>query len=281
MGGCLLNATCGGERPSSSSCTATRPELVGPPGRHWLRGSGCEPHPASLAPHPLKDAYWKQAHSRGLRRDRVSGFAVGGWADGYASAIPRCSRASCSMSRSRRSVGALVPHDASIGPSIGFLRGAAGWHGCLGERVGDGSQPPSRSTSRARATSLAIDLDAESVPPGFHGDRPYAGSPRRAGRPAHAPESSGSRRAGSVTRPSRRAWRSLRPRHGSGSPTWVAAGMRDQREDDARSPVSIRASGDRLEILGAAEVRSSLASDRPAAFLVARSATRAEGAPPA
>src|SRR5687768_4075055 len=58
---------------------------------------------------------------------------------------------------------------------------------------------------------------------------------------------------------------------GSASKSWLVAGLQDQREDNAQSLCfDSEPLVERIEILGAPEVSLVIASDRPAAFLVAR-----------
>src|SRR6185436_5956102 len=107
------------------------------------------------------DAYWKQGSVRvdyGAIACPV--FAVGGWADGYTNAIPRLLsglRAPC-----RGLVGPwghAYPHDASPGPSIGFLQEVLHWWRSSVE-----------GTSGERSYRVWM---PESVPAGFRGeDRP-------------------------------------------------------------------------------------------------------------
>ncbi len=267
MGGCLLNDNLWwGGTFFQLVAQPPDPELVGPDWRAmWLaRLEAAEPHPLRWLQHQLADAYWKQGS---VREDygaiACPVFAVGGWADGYASAIPRL----LSGLRVRRRAlvgpwGHSYPHDASPGPSIGFLQEALlWWSSCLGRGNGDGDAP------------YRVWM-GESVPADFRGDdRPGRWvaeatwpSPRIADRVFQlAPE-----RLGETVVPARLLIASPQTA-GRAFGGWLVAGLRDQREDDAHSlcfdsePLAAR-----LEILGAAEVKVVVASDRPAAFLVAR-----------
>jgi len=283
MGGCLLNDSLWwGATFFQLVVQPPDPELVGSNWRAmWLeRLEAAEPHPLRWLQHPLADAYWKQGSVRydyGAIACPV--FAVGGWADGYTSAIPRLLSGLRVPSRGLVGPwGHAYPHDASPGPSIGFLQEALHWwHNCLGEgnddkRPGQRESmahiPPSDSEPRYRVWM------SESVPAGFRGeDRPgrwvaeaHWPSPRLRHRVFRlAPDRLGD----SVV--SARLTIASPQTTGRASGSWLIANLRDQREDDADSLCfDSEVLTERLEILGAPEVRVVVASDRPAAFLVAR-----------
>ncbi len=273
MGGCLLNDNLWwGAVFFQLVVQPPDPELVGPDWRAmWLgRLEAAEPHPLRWIQHPLKDAYWKQGSvNQDYGAIACPVFAVGGWADGYTSAIPRLLSG---LRVPRRGLvgpwGHAYPHDASPGPSIGFLQEALRWwQSCL-VRENTPQDPPGDSEPRYRVWM------AESVPAGFRGeDRPGRWvaeatwpSPRIGTRVFRlAPD-----RLGDTIVAARLALASPQDTgHGSGG--WLVAGLRDQREDDARSLCfDSEVLAERLEILGTPEVRVVVEADRPAAFLVAR-----------
>ncbi len=271
MGGCLLNDNLWwGATFFQLVAQPPDPELVGPNWRAmWFeRLEAAEPHPLRWIQHPLRDAYWKQGS---VREDygaiACPVFAVGGWADGYTSAIPRL------LSGLRVPCRGLVgpwghayPHDASPGPSIGFLQEALRWwQSCLGDGNGD---TPRESEPRYRVWM------PDSVPAGFRGDdRPGRWvaeatwpSPRIGERVFRlAPD-----RLGDTVASARLTIASPQTA-GRASGGWLVAGLRDQREDDAHSLCfDSEVLSERLEILGAPEVSVLVVSDRPTAFLVAR-----------
>jgi putative CocE/NonD family hydrolase len=277
MGGCLLNDSLWwGATFFQLVVQPPDPALVGEDWRAmWLgRLEAAEPHPLRWLQHPLRDLYWKQGsvcEDYGAIACPV--FAVGGWADGYKNAIPRLL---AGLRVPRRALigpwGHAYPHDARPGPSIGFLQEALRWwHSCLGE---DGrSSGPSRARSGASEPAYRVWMP-ESVPAGYRGDdRPGRWvaetswpSPRIANRVFHmAP----GRLADTAA--SDRLVIASPQTAGSASKSWLVAGLQDQREDDAHSLCfDSEPLAERMEILGAPEVRLVVASDRPAAFLVAR-----------
>jgi putative CocE/NonD family hydrolase len=279
MGGCLLNDNLWwGATFFQLVVQPPDPELVGDAWRAlWLgRLEAAEPHPLRWLEHPLRDAYWKQGsvcEDYGAIACPV--FAVGGWADGYKNAIPRL------LAGLRVPCRALVgpwghayPHDARPGPSIGFLQEALEWwRSCLGEHGDDRVDPQDRARAGEPDPRYRVWMQ-ESVPAGFRGDdRPGRWvaesswpSPRIADRVFHlAPERLGDTVAAA------RLVIATPQNTGRALGSWLVAGLHDQREDDAHSLCFDSAPlVERLEILGAPEVRVVVASDRPAAFLLAR-----------
>ena len=276
MGGCLLNDNLWwGATFFQLVVQPPDPELVGDDWRAmWLgRLEAAEPHPLRWLEHPLRDAYWKQGsvcEDYGAVACPV--FAVGGWADGYKNAIPRL------LAGLRVPCRALIgpwghayPHDAHPGPSIGFLQEVLQWwRSCLGEGNG-------RDLTQGRAGETEPRYRVwmpESVPAGFRGeDRPGRWvaetswpSPRIANRVFHlAPEQLGD------TIALARLVIATPQTAGRAMGSWLVAGLQDQRENDAHSLCfDSEPLADRLEVLGAPEVRVVVASDRPVAFLVAR-----------
>jgi predicted acyl esterase len=281
MGGCLLNDNLWwGATFFQLVAQPPDPELVGSNWRAmWLeRLEAAEPLPVRWLQHPLADAYWKQGS---VREDygaiACPVFAVGGWGDGYRNAIPRLLsglRAPC-----RGLIGPwghAYPHDANPGPSIGFLQEALRWwRSCLGEANGDSRpgwregtpQLPSENEPRYRVWM------PESVPAGFRGDRPGRWVAEESW-PTQRIENRVLRlapdRLGNTAASARLVIASPQTT-GRASGGWLVAGLRDQREDDAHSLCfDSEPLVERLEILGGPEVKIVVASDRPAAFLVAR-----------
>ncbi len=283
MGGCLLNDNLWwGALFFQLVAQPPDPELVGPSWRAmWLeRLEAAEPHPLRWLQHPLADAYWKQGSvSEDYGAIACPVFAVGGWADGYSNAISRL--LSGLRAPSRGLVGPWghdYPHDATPGPSIGFLQEALRWwQSCLRGRKGDSRHGGGESMPQLPLSEIEPGYRvwmAESVPPGFGGDdRPGRWvaeaswpSPRIANRVFRlAPD-----RLGDTVASARLEFASTQTT-GRAAGGWLRAGLQDQREDDADSlcfdsePLI-----ERIEILGAPEARIVLAADRPAAFVVAR-----------
>jgi predicted acyl esterase len=280
MGGCLLNDSLWwGATFFQLVVQPPDPALVGESWRDlWLgRLEAAEPHPLRWLQHPLRDEYWRQGsvcEDYGAIACPV--FAVGGWADGYRNAIPRLL---AGLRAPRRALigpwGHAYPHDARPGPSIGFLQEALlWWRSCLGEENGrDGSGSVSRAPSSASEPLYRVWMP-ESVPAGYRGDdRPGRWvaetswpSPRIANRVFRMAPG----RLGDMVAPARLVIASPQTA-GRAAGSWLVAGLQDQREDDAHSLCfDTEPLAERLEILGAPEVKLVLVSDRPAAFLVAR-----------
>lgn len=274
MGGCLLNDNLWwGATFFQLVAQPPDPALVGESWRAmWLgRLEAAEPHPLRWIQHPLRDAYWKQGS---VREDygaiACPVFAVGGWADGYRNAIPRLL---AGLRVPRRGLvgpwGHAYPHDARPGPSIGFLQEALlWWRSSLGER-----NARAQAGSSAREPLYRVWMP-ESVPAGYRGeDRPGRWvaeeswpSPRITLRTFHL----GPGRLADAGAAARLVIASPQTA-GAASASWLVAGLRDQREDDAHSLCfDSEPLAERVEILGAPELKLVVASDRPAAFLVAR-----------
>jgi putative CocE/NonD family hydrolase len=274
MGGCLLNDNLWwGATFFQLVVQPPDPALVGADWRAlWLgRLEAAEPHPLRWLRHPLRDGYWKQGsvcEDYGAIACPV--FAVGGWADGYTNAIPRMLSG---LGVARRGLigpwGHAYPHDARPGPSIGFLQEALSWwNRCLGER-----STPELDRASASEPLYRVWMP-ESVPAGYRGqDRPGRWvaerswpSPRIAKRTFHLTPG----RLGDASAAARLVIASPQTT-GAASGSWLVAGLRDQREDDARSLCfDSEPLAERVEILGAPELKLVVASDRPVAFLVAR-----------
>jgi putative CocE/NonD family hydrolase len=266
MGGCLLNDNLWWGGVFFQLCAQPPdPELVGAAWRAlWQeRLEAAHPHPLRWLEHPLRDDYWRQGSvCEDYSSIACPVWAVGGWADAYTNAIPRLL---AGLSTPRAGLvgpwGHNYPHEGAPGPAIGFLQEAlAWWNGCLREGT-----PPSWPLYRAWMP--------RSAPPGAGGDRPGRWvaearwpSDRIEPHALHlAPGRLGA--AGPAARLDLRS----RQTTGAAAGGWLEAAPRDQREDDAASlcfdadPFTERA-----ELFGAPELRLVVASDQPAAFVVAR-----------
>jgi putative CocE/NonD family hydrolase len=268
MGGCLLNDSLWWGAVFFQLVTQPPdPELVGPAWRAmWLeRLAAALPFPFRWLQHPLRDAYWKHGSvGEDYAAIGCPVLAVGGWADGYTNAIPRLLSG---LRVPRRGLvgpwGHAYPHAASPGPSVGFLQEALRWWNR--HLAGQGTASDDEPLYRAWMP--------ESLPAGTRGDRPGRWvaepawpSPRIANRVFRLAPG----RLGDAAEAARLEVASPETT-GRASPGWLVSDLRDQQEDDARSlcfdtePIE-----ERMEILGAPEVRVVVESNRPAAFLVAR-----------
>jgi len=262
-GGCLLaeNAVWG-SMLFATSALPPDPALVGGAWRErWRARLEALPLFAKTwMEHPLRDDYWRRGSaSEALARIRCPVLLAGGWADGYARAVPRLVAA---LGGPRRGVvgpwGHQYPHEGIPGPARDFLPEVlAWWDEWLAER---------RPRTRGRP-ALAVYVQ--------DGTRPNASAAFRPGRWVELP-----------TWPAAHASRAISLAHdaalavpfdlavGRAAGAWCSFGFAgdqpgDQREDDARSLcLDVDASG--LEVVGAPELRVVLTCDRPWGQLVAR-----------
>lgn len=132
MGGCLLNENfIWGSMLIHLNAYPPDPEVVGERWRAlWLdRLENAVLFPEVWLQHPRRDDYWKRGsvcEDYGAITCPV--YAVGGWADAYANAIPRL-LAGLKVPR-KGLIGPwahLYPHDGVPGPAIGFLQEALRW----------------------------------------------------------------------------------------------------------------------------------------------------------
>lgn len=269
MGGCLLNDSLWwGAVFFQLMAQPPDPALVGASLRaRWFeRLEAAEPPLLRWLRHPLRDEYWKQGSvCEDYAAITCPVYAVGGWADGYHNAIPRLL---AGLSAPRRGLvgpwGHVYPHDGGPGPQIGFLQEAARWWRAW--LSGD-------AVRRDEREPMYRVWMPESAPPGS--DRKRAGrwiaevswpSSRIEERVLHLSPGA----LGGPGRPARLTISSPQTT-GRGAGGWLVDSSKDQREDDADSlcfdsePLS-----ERIELLGAPELRLALASDRPTAFVVAR-----------
>jgi putative CocE/NonD family hydrolase len=132
MGGCLLNEnlTWGTRSWASRRCPPTRPSSAraGAP-RGAARLEGLVPFPALWMQHPRRDAYWRRGSAgEDLARITCPVYAVGGWADAYASAVPRLV---AGLGGPRKGLigpwAHVYPYAGRPGPPIHFLGEALRW----------------------------------------------------------------------------------------------------------------------------------------------------------
>jgi len=133
MGGCLLGIDM---LPWASQmlvwqATPPDPEVVGEGWREqWLdRLDRTPPYVEAWLAHQRRDAYWRHGSvCEDFSAIECPVYAVGGWADGYSDAVFRL-LAGLSCPR-KALVGAWAhswPHEATPGPSIGFLQECLRW----------------------------------------------------------------------------------------------------------------------------------------------------------
>jgi hypothetical protein len=275
MGGCMTK-----DNPDwaavmfSHASTPPDPEIVGERWRDmWLaRLENLQPWVIPWIEHQRRDAYWKHGSvCEDFSAIEVPVYAVNGWADNYAAAIPRLL---AGLKGPRKGmIGPWAhnfPHNGSPGPAIGWLQESLRWwdHWLKGADTGITNEPMLRVWM------------AEPVPPAtFYAERP--------GRWV-AEEQWPSPRI----QPRRFALNpgKLAPRAGKETPlplaspqtVGVAAGeigrygqgaefAADQRADDGGSLLFVSEPlVERLEILGEPVVELELASDRPNGLVCVR-----------
>jgi len=226
--------------------------------------------PALWAERQRRDAYWRQGSvCEDFSAITVPVFAVGGWADAYANAVPRLLEGLAGPRLGLIGPWAHhYPHDAQPGPAIGFLQEALRWwdHWLKGRDTGIMAEPMLRAYLQEAAQS-----DAAIVPGRWVGEaswpsrlitrRPMFLSPGQLWwRPAPAADLS-------IRSP---LW------SGMTAGDWLRSGApgdgpADQRLDDGLSLIfDSKELADRTEILGAAEVVLELAADRPSGQICVR-----------
>ncbi|HET6185031.1 MAG TPA: CocE/NonD family hydrolase [Acetobacteraceae bacterium] len=273
MGGAVLTSTFGwGMALTSFAAHPPDPALVGDAWRSMWRAR-LDHLPSFVARwlrHPARDAYWKHGSvCEDYAAIACPVFAIGGWTDAYTNAIPRL------LENLRVPRQALIgpwahayPHFAKPGPSGGFLQEALAWWNRWLKDAADTPAPP-----LLRAWMM------ESVRPApYHGERP--GRWIAEGRWPPATEPHRLHLAGGELRETPgdpHAVRVRSPQHlGAAGGNWCPFGAApddadDQREDDALSACwDSPPLAERLEILGAPELRLTLSCDAPAANLIVR-----------
>ena len=272
-GGCLLGENFGwGLVMLSYSSRPPDPMLRADWREEWLKRLEAD---AFLAPrwagHQARDDYWKHGSvCEDYARMTVPVLSVGGWADNYMNTVDALVRNVPAPVKGI--VGPWVhqyPHTAVPAPRIGFLQEAIRWWDRWLKGVPNGAE----SDPAMRAYMLhSAPPDASAVRrPGHWVAEAEWPSPRVAPRVLHLTGGALADLPGPLQA------RVSTPQHlglqaGEFFPMGLNAEMAgDQRADDAlavcfdAAPVEAP-----LELLGAAELRLTLASDRPRAFIVAR-----------
>ena len=272
MGGCLLNDNLWwGAIMLAYQARPPDPALREDWCAVWLERLDAMPFwPALWLQHQRRDAYWRHGSvCEDYAAIECPVFAVGGWADAYTNAIPRLLEGLTAPRLGLIGPWAhLYPHDGKPGPSIGFLQEALNWwdywlkgvdNGAMDQPmlrafIEDGGEPESRETVAGRfigeahwpspqITPLAMSVSAAGL------DRPAGASQAQIRSPAWSGAGAGE-------------WM------GTGAPHEAPA---DQRLDDGFSlcfdgaPLTAA-----LEMLGAAEFKAEIASDKPVAQLCVR-----------
>lgn len=152
MGGCLLNDNhWWGAIMLAYQSRPPTPELVGVGWRDiWRARLEHLPFfPALWAAHPRRDAYWKHGSiNEDFDAIEVPVFALGGWADAYANAVPRLLEG---LKVPRLGIigpwAHLYPQDGAPAPAIGFLQEAVRWwdHWLKGRDTGIMAEPMLRA----------------------------------------------------------------------------------------------------------------------------------------
>lgn len=132
MGGCLLNENLTwGTVLMGLAALPPDPAIVGESWRATWRArlDGLVPFPALWMRHPRRDAYWRRGSAaEDLSRITCPVYAVGGWADAYASAVPRLL---AGLGGPRKGLigpwAHLYPYAGRPGPAIHFLGEALRW----------------------------------------------------------------------------------------------------------------------------------------------------------
>ncbi|MGL4234940.1 CocE/NonD family hydrolase [Tabrizicola sp.] len=285
-GGCLLGENFGwGAVMLAYSSRPPDPLLRNDWREEWLGRLKAQPWLAPRwAGHQARDAYWKHGSvCEDWSRNRVPAMVWGGWADNYMNTV--AAMVEHAPAPVKGVVGPWVhqyPHTAVPGPQVGFLQMAVRWWDRWLKAIPNGaesdpayrayilhSEPPDAApkhraghwvaeakwpSPRALPTTLHLASSwspAETRPPGghFRGDEKPGGFSLPLSTPQH-----------------------LGLEAGEYFPMGLNAEMPgDQAADDA---MSLCFDGEvlrsDLQLLGAAELRLRLSSDKPLAFVVAR-----------
>lgn len=132
MGGCLLNENLTwGTALMGLAALPPDPATVGDGWRATWRArlDGLVPFPALWMQHPRRDAYWRHGSAgEDLARITCPVYAIGGWADAYASAVPRLL---AGLGGPRKGLigpwAHVYPYVGRPGPPIHFLGEALRW----------------------------------------------------------------------------------------------------------------------------------------------------------
>jgi putative CocE/NonD family hydrolase len=250
------------------------PKAVGERWRDmWLeRLENTPPFIEDWLTHQRRDAFWKQGSvCEDFAAIGCPVYMVGGWADGYPSAILRFL---AGYEGPRKGLigpwGHLYAHDGIPGPAIGFLQECVRWfdHWLKHRETGIMDEPMLRVWMQ------------DAVPPASaYDERPG----RWVGEPSWPSPNVNVRRyalePGALTQgeasPAELLVRGVEA-HGLETGPWVAWGTpidfaRDQRAEDGRSLCfTSQPLDDRLELLGVTELTVLITSDRPNAILAVR-----------
>ncbi|MCZ7596742.1 MAG: CocE/NonD family hydrolase [Gammaproteobacteria bacterium] len=275
MGGCLLNENMQwGSILTMNTAYPPDPDVVGERWRDmWLaRIDALEPFAARWMSHPWRTDFWKHG-SVCEDYDRITTpvYAIGGWADGYSNAVPRLvANLSCPRKGLIGPWAHNFPHDATPGPSVGFLQEAVRWwdHWLKGRDTGIMDEPVLRAWMQEWVEPQP---QYEDWPGRWVGEDAWP-SPRIAPRTFQLDVGN---LADEVTDSRELSFRSPQTTGLRGG-EWCGFGVDgemppDQRPDDGGSLVfDSDPLDERIEVLGAPVLEVEIASDRPVALLAAR-----------
>lgn len=275
MGGCLLNENMQwGSILTMNGAYPPDPDVVGERWRDmWLaRIDALEPFAARWMSHPWRTDFWKHGSvCEDYDRIRTPVYAIGGWADGYSNTVPRLvANLSCPRKGLIGPWAHNFPHDATPGPSIGFLQEAVRWwdHWLKGRDTGIMDEPVLRAWMQEWVEPQP---QYEDWPGRWVGEDAWP-SPRIAPRTF---ELDVGNLAEEVTDSRALSFRSPQTTGLRGG-EWCGFGVDgemppDQRPDDGGSLVfDSDPLDERIEVLGAPVLEVEVASDRPVALLAAR-----------
>jgi putative CocE/NonD family hydrolase len=285
-GGCLLGENFGwGAVMLSYSSRPADPLLRNDWRDDWLRRLEAQPWMAPVwAGHQARDAYWAHGSvGEDWARNTVPAMVWGGWADNYMNTV--AAMAEHAPGKVCGVVGPWVhqyPHTAVPGPQVGFLQMAVRWWDRWLKGLPNGAEedpayrayilhsaPPDASSRHraghwveeaawpsARVTPMVLHLAQAGGPSAPQTTRGYLGTDEKA-----------EEFSVSVCTP-----QDLGMAAGEFFPMGLNAEMPgDQAADDALCLCFDGAALDKdLQLLGAAQLRLTLSSDQPLAFVVAR-----------
>ena len=281
MGGCLLNDNLWwGSIMLAYQGRPPDPATAGPEWRaRWLERLENMPFfPALWLAHQRYDAYWKHGS---VCEDYASigcpVLAIGGWADSYTNAIPRLLER---LTVPRLGIigpwGHVYPQDGTPGPAIGFLQEAVRWwnHWLRGLDRGIMREP----MLRAYLEDHQAPTGTRSFAPGRWVGEPLLPSANVVFRSLYLREGGELGDAGGLHPGGSDATLRIRSpqSHGKAAGEWMGAGCAgenptDQRLDDGGALLFETAPLDAdVAVLGAPRLHLEVASDSPAAQLVAR-----------
>lgn len=223
--------------------------------------------------HQRRDAYWQQGSvCEDFSRIQIPVYAVSGWADNYSESIPRLLAGLTSPRKGLIGPWAhSYPHNAAVGPEIGWLQEAVRWFGHWLKGIDTGMMeepmvlawmqeavPPRTNYSERSGRWVA---EASWPSPHIHATDLHLGTD---GRLTCTPTAAGSR---AICSPLSVGMAAGEVGRYGGDAEWPT----DQREDDGGSLVFLTEPlVEQIEILGAPVVHLELASDKPQALICAR-----------